>query len=254
MTEYGLQLYSIRDISRDLPRALCKVAAMGYRGVEFAGFFGYSASEVKAALDAASLIAIGTHTSISELAKDRIYETIEYHKAIGCGHLTVPGANWSTLADMQRNIEMLREAAPILRAEGIELGYHNHSSEFFITPYGRTVEDEIIKSTDINLEIDTFWLYNAGIDPVSYIEKHRDRIKLIHLKDGISRCGVGADFKNSFNGARGRSLGKGDCPVKEIREAALGYGIGMIVESEDLAPTGLIEAERCIEYLRSLEF
>ena len=37
--KYGIQRYSVRDITKeDLDGALGKVAAMGYKSVEFAGF------------------------------------------------------------------------------------------------------------------------------------------------------------------------------------------------------------------------
>ena len=102
---------------------------------------------------------------------------------IGASNLTVPSADWSTEEQMRSNIELLNKAAPILAKEGIRLGYHNHSREFYKTSYGKIVFDEIIARTSIDLEVDTFWLYNAGIDPVPYLEEHKDRIRLIHLKD-----------------------------------------------------------------------
>ena len=251
--EYGLQLYSIRDISMNMPRALRRVFDVGYRKVEFAGLFGYSPEYIRELLDSIGLTAVGTHTGMGELAPERIENTLKTHLALGCKHITVPGARWSSERDFENNISLLNEAYSFFGREGIELGYHNHSAEFFMTPWGKTVEDEIIKNTDVNLEIDTFWLYNAGIDPVEYIQAHKDRIKLIHLKDGFSKRGKGADFYNSNNGADGRSLGQGECPIEKIVKLSLALGLEMIVESEDLAPTGIIEVQRCIDYLRSIE-
>ncbi|MBR5258216.1 MAG: sugar phosphate isomerase/epimerase, partial [Clostridia bacterium] len=78
--EYGLQMYSVRDITgRDLKGALKQVADIGYRYVEFAGFFGNQAADVKRWLDEFGLIASGTHTGIDPLLND--YEgTVRYHK------------------------------------------------------------------------------------------------------------------------------------------------------------------------------
>ena len=46
-TEYGLQLFSLRDITgNDLEGALKAVAEMGYKYVEYAGFFGHSAEQI----------------------------------------------------------------------------------------------------------------------------------------------------------------------------------------------------------------
>ena len=253
MTEYGLQLYSVRDVASDLWRTLEKVKKMGYSGVEFAGYYGFSAKEIKEMLDSFGLRAIGTHTRITELADDKLSETIDFHRAIGAANLNLPSANWWSEESFKQNIDVINFAAPRLLDAGITLGYHNHSGEFFKTPYGKIIENEILDKTDIKIEVDVFWLYNAGIDPISFVEGHRDRIDLLHIKDGISKRGMGADYKNSSNGAVGRSLGMGECPVAEVVKLGRVYGMEMVVESEDLAPTGIIEAQRCIEYLRSLE-
>ena len=56
----GLQLYSVRDdCARDLPDVLKAVADMGYVGVEFAGYYGYTAPELRALLDDNGLNAVG---------------------------------------------------------------------------------------------------------------------------------------------------------------------------------------------------
>ena len=44
MTEYGLQLYSLRDVTKDdLEKGLRAASEIGYKAVEFAGFFGHPA-------------------------------------------------------------------------------------------------------------------------------------------------------------------------------------------------------------------
>ena len=50
----GLQLYSVRDfMEQDMEATLKAVSEMGYECVEFAGYFGKTAEEVKALMDAA---------------------------------------------------------------------------------------------------------------------------------------------------------------------------------------------------------
>ena len=254
MTAYGLQLYSVRDLTKtDLKEALRRVAQMGYRYVEFAGFFDHSAKDVKAWLDEFGLAVSGTHTGMDALTPETIEETIAYHKAIGCAHLIVPGAHWNTSEEMENTIAALNYAQKRLAEAGITLGYHNHSKEFYTTPYGKVIEDEVIERTDVLLEIDTFWLFNAGIDPVAYCEKIKDRIRMIHIKDGVVPHDTVRDYASAHHGVNGVSLGSGDAPVAKVREWALQNGILMVVESEGLDPTGLEEVERCIQYLRTLE-
>ena len=61
----GLQLYTIRDeMEKDMDACLKKVKEMGYECVEFAGFFGKSAEEVKAILDKYGLEAVSSHQTV----------------------------------------------------------------------------------------------------------------------------------------------------------------------------------------------
>ena len=252
--EYGLQMYCLRDITgEDLKDALRQVAEMGYKYIEFAGFFGHPAEDVKSWLDEYGLICSGTHTGGEALHDGNIEATVAYHKTIGCSDLIIPGMDWSTLESFEENIALIRKAQPILAENGIRLSYHNHSDEFFTTPYGKCIDDEIISRTDAALEIDTFWAFNAGVDPVAFCEEHKDRIRVIHLKDGIATKPESRSWGRSGEGVIGRSVGTGEAPVLAVRQWCLDNGVLMVIESEGLDPTGPAEVKRCIEFLRTLD-
>lgn len=253
MAEYGIQMYSIRDITKDSMRmALEKVAEMGYKYVEFAGFFDYTPEQIKTWLDTFGLKCSGTHTGVALITPDKIDETIRYHKIIGCDNLIVPGCDWSTPEKTENLIKLFNETSRKLRENGIRFGYHNHSKEFFPTSDGIVFENEIIEKTDAELEIDTFWLFNAGIDVISYLEAHRDRIKVIHLKDGVPSAEDKKRYDDVHSNVIGLSLGSGKAPVAAVKEWAEKNGVIMVVESEGLDPTGLEEIKRCIDYLNTL--
>ncbi len=238
--DYSIQMYSLRDMTaNDLEGALATVAKIGYKYVEFAGFFGHSAEEVNAMLDKYGLTVSGTHSSWTDL-RDNFEATVAFHKAIGNKNYIIPGADLSTSEKLSEFIDVMNVAQPKLEAEGITLGYHNHSHEFIPTAEGYLIHDEIAKRTNIPFEIDTYWVYNAGLDPVAMLEKYKDRIKCIHIKDG-------------FEGGKGMPLGKGSAPVKAVYEKAKELGFVMVVESETLTPTGADEAKVCFEYLKSIE-
>ena len=252
--EYGLQLYSLRDLSAtDLRAALRQTADMGYRYVEFAGFFGHDARQVRQWLKEYDLLCSGTHTGMDLIRPDRIDETIEYHLQIDCRHLIVPSADWSSASHMRANIASLQRAQETLAAAGIRLGYHNHSGEFLPTPYGKIVMDELLAETTVDLEIDTFWAYNAGIDPVSFLDAHKARVRVLHLKDGIPCAPSKRTFADWSSGVVGKSLGEGNAPVLAIRDWAVANGVLLVVESERLNPTGVDEAARCIAFLHANE-
>ena len=252
--EYGFQMYSLRDITADdLKGSLKKVAEMGYKYVEFAGFFDNSAEDVKAWLDEYGLICSGTHTGGDPLAADVIDETIAYHKTIGCKNLIIPGMDWSSEEKLNENIELMNAAQKKLAENGITLGYHNHSGEFFVNSYGKVVEDEIINRTNVELQIDTFWAFNAGVDPVAYCESLKDRIRVVHLKDGIPTACENRNIDHCHDGVEGKSVGSGKAPVDAVREWAIKNNVLMVIESEGLDPTGPEEVKRCIDYLRTLD-
>lgn len=240
MREYGIQMYSVRDITeKDMPGALRALAEMGYKNVEFAGFFGIPAEEIKKLLDDNGLKVSGTHTGWNEIA-EHFEETVAYHKAIGNTRIIIPGADLTTKVKLDAFIEMLNEFQPKLAAEGITLCYHNHDHEFKPNEDGQIIYDEIVARSNVALEIDTYWAYAAGKDPVAMMEALKDRLPVIHIKDGLSN-------------REGKPLGQGTAPVAAVYAKAVELNVPMVVESETLQPDGLTEAKICIDYLKSLE-
>lgn len=238
--EYGIQLYSVRDITEtNMEGALKALSEMGYKSVEFAGFFGISPERIGDLLAKYGLSVSGTHTSLDEIVA-HYEETVAYHKAIGNKRIIVPGHDLSTREKLDEFIDLMNTYAARLAAEGITLGYHNHDHEFFPNEDGQIIYDEILSRTDIALEVDTYWVYAAKKDPVILMERLKDRLPVIHIKDGLE------------NG-EGKPLGMGTAPVAAVYRKAVELGIPMVVESETLDPDGLTEARICIDYLKSLE-
>ena len=237
MADYGIQLYSLRDIAdKDFEGMLKAVSDMGYKIVESAGFFGHSAETVKGWLDKYGLTLTSTHTGYG-LLKDDFDATVAYHKAVGCKHLIIPGAPIGTKAEVDALVDSINKWQPLLEKEGITLHFHNHHREFLPNKDGVITMDELASRTKILFEIDTFWAYVAGEDPVAVMDKYGDRVQFIHLKDG-------------FKDGEGKSLGQGTAPVAEVLEKAVATGRTVVVESEGLDPTGAEEVQRCMDYLR----
>lgn len=238
--EYGIQLYSVRDLTeKNMDEALRQVSELGYKFVEFAGFFGIPAEEIKAMLDKYGLKVSGTHTGWREIA-EHFEETVAYHKAIGNKNIIIPGGDFSDQKKLDALIDMINEFQPKLAAEGITLGYHNHHKEFLPNKDGSNIEDQLIYRTNVMLEIDTYWAYVGMKNPVALLERLGDRVKVIHIKDGDA------------NG-NGTPLGMGTAPVADVYKKAIEMGLPMVVESETCKPDGMTEAKICIECLKSLE-
>ena len=240
-TSYGLQVYSVRDaLAVDFKDTLKKCRELGYEAVELCGFGGMTAKDLLAYCESLDLRISGNHERWTAVTPENIDATVRYYKELGSPNLIIPGADLSTREKLDDFIDLLNYASPRLKKEGITFGYHNHSHEFLKTEYGAFIHKELEEKTDVLFEIDTYWVYNAGEDPLALMKKFKDRLPVIHLKDGLM-------------GGHGKALGEGTAPVKEVRKLALEMGVEMIVESETCDPTGLDEATRCINFLKSLE-
>jgi len=183
----GLQLYTVRDqMKEDFDGTLAKVAGIGYREVEFAGYFERAPKDVKASLDRAGLVSPSAHFNSSYLG-DKWPGVLESAGVIGQQYVVCssveeklrqqPGA-W------QRIAEMFNQAGEAARKAGIQFAYHNHSFEF--TPVdGKLPYDILLDGTDPNLvkmEMDLYWTVNAGADPLAYFNRYPGRFALVHVK------------------------------------------------------------------------
>ncbi len=240
--KYGIQLYSLRDMTEagKIEEAISAVAQMGYSYIEFAGFFGNDAKTVAALLDKYKIEVLSTHTGKNELTDELFDATVRFHREIGNKNIVIPGTDLSTVANVRDFIEFLNYVQPRLKREGIALGYHNHSGEFLPNSDGMISWYELRDNTAVELEVDTYWAWNACVDPVELLKNNSNRISLIHVKDGLA-------------GGIGRSLGMGEAPVSLVLDTAKELGMMPIVESEGLYPTGREEVQRCIEFLKKYE-
>lgn len=254
MINYGIQMFSIKDVATvDMHEALKIVAAYGYKNIEFAGFFDNSAEDIRAWLDELSLNVSGTHTALAKLTPDTIADTVAYHKTIGCDYIIVPHADWSSEEKLNANIDAMIYAYNYLKAEGIKLGFHNHSTELVEYPYGKRPIDEIISRTELELEPDVFFFHNCGLSALDFCEKYSGRIRFIHIKDGTYPTDAVRDWHNIHEGSCSTVAGEGMVPIADIVKWGIANGKELIVEVGCKDAPGPVVTRGCIDYLRSLE-
>jgi sugar phosphate isomerase/epimerase len=188
----ALQLYSVRgDCSKDFDKTLAGVAEMGYQGVEFAGYhkYGGDAAGLKKKLDELGLKAAGTHIRTSSFDDERIQQTIEFHQALACKFLIVPGDGAFCHPEKSKTLaEKFNKAAEVLKPHGMYCGYHNHTREFSIAPgTDKTYWDLFAERTskDVVLQQDCGWTAHAGRDPAEYVRKYPGRTKITHFKPSV---------------------------------------------------------------------
>ncbi|MBS1814178.1 MAG: sugar phosphate isomerase/epimerase [Acidobacteria bacterium] len=192
----GLQLYTVREqMNADLDATLVAVHAAGFREVEAAGFGRATAATVRTALDKAGLRCVSAHHHFVELEK-HLNEAIAFDKELGAEYLVLatPGRRSQggpgkpaalTLDDWRYTAEQMNEIGAKLKAAGLRLAYHNHTAEFTlaesILPYAELMR--ICEPGLVSFELDCGWARVAGQDPVTWMQEHRDRFCMLHVKD-----------------------------------------------------------------------
>ncbi len=243
----GLQLYSVReDCKRDLPGTIAAVAKMGYKGVEFAGYYDRSAKQLRKMLDDNGLVCCGTHTGLDTLLGDNLRRTIDFNRTLGNKYLVVPGLPEKYRASHQAWLDtakLFNELAEKVKPHGMLVGYHNHSIEFtamdgelpWDTFYGNTRKDVI-------MQIDVGNAIHGGADPLPYLYKYPGRAITVHVKE--------------FSKTNKKALiGDGDVNWKAFFALckAVGQTEWYIVEQESYAYPPLECVERCLRNLRKMK-
>src|SRR5258708_22192687 len=126
----GVQLYSVRDqCKNDLVGTISAISKIGYKGVEFAGYHGRSAADLRRILDDHNLVACGTHTPYESVLGDKLKETVEFNRTIGNHFLIVPSMQASTRDQWLEKAKLFNEIAEKVKSDGIFVGYHAHAGD-----------------------------------------------------------------------------------------------------------------------------
>jgi sugar phosphate isomerase/epimerase len=194
----GMQLYTVRaEMAKDFDGTLARVAALGFREVEFAGYFDRTPQQVRAALDRNGLTSPSTHIDLASISS-RLPQVIEASRVIGHTFIVMPWLDDATRKDpgiWQQVADTLNRAGETARAAGIRMGYHNHHFEFVPTASGQLPFDVLLERCDPKLvvfELDLAWISAAGQDPLAYFAKYPGRFPMVHVKGLRKRPAQGA--------------------------------------------------------------
>ena len=185
----GVQLYSVRDLMKaDFDGTIAKVAQIGYKEVEFAGYFDHTPQQVRATLDKNGLTSPACHVEYSLLAPDKWPGQLESAKVIGQSCIVnpwIPEELRKTDDDWKRVAETFNRAGEESKKAGIQFAYHNHWFEF-LPVNGKLPYDILLELCDKNqvkMELDLCWITAAGADPLKYFDRSPGRFPLVHVKD-----------------------------------------------------------------------
>lgn len=187
----GLQLYTIGDQTRaDFDGAIEKVAQIGYKQVEFAGYSNKTPEQVRALLTRLELTSPSSHIGMDLLRKD-LDAQIHIAQVIGHEFITIPSLGrtetpMNTVDAWKRIANECNEMGAKIKAAGLKLAFHSHSGEFVDVGGGKTGMDVFVTETDpsvFNFQMDLGWARVANQDPVAWFKKYPNRFVMWHVKD-----------------------------------------------------------------------
>ena len=231
----GVQLYTVRDLlGKDFEGTLAKVAQLGYKNFEFAGYYTRTPEQIRAIIDRLGVQSPSAHIGAQLLRADAAKE-IRSAKVIGQSYITIPSYNFARdggVAAWKAGAAEFNKWGAMCRDAGIKLGYHNHNAEWAKVDGNTRGMDVLLGETDpalVDFEIDLYWAVFADVDPLAEFAKNPGRFAMFHVKD-----------LQMVNGAKAMAqVGRGTIDFKNIfahsREAGMKY---YFVEHDNAATTG----------------
>lgn len=263
----GVQLYSVRDLMKaDFSGTLAKLAAIGFKEVEFAGLFDQAPKDVRALLDKNGLTAPASHVDYATIEK-KWPETLESAGILGHQFLICP---WIGEAERKqpdvwkKAADLFNRAGEAGQKAGIQFAYHQHGFEFVPSDAlgGKLPYDFLLDNTDpalVKMEMDICWTVAAEQDPVAYFNRYPGRFPLVHVKDWLKDGTQSKDYagalgpETKFTGQMA-NVGSGSIDWKRIFAQADNAGIKHYIVEHDNPKSPLEDLRASYTYLRNLTF
>jgi sugar phosphate isomerase/epimerase len=270
----GIQLYTVRAAMKtDFEGTIAKVAATGYKEVEFAGlfdpkggYFGRSPKEVRAILDSNGLASPSTHAGYDVVEK-KWPEALEAANIVGHKYIICPWIDEKQRArpgGWKRAVELFNRAGEASKKADVQFGYHNHSFEFDpalsldgILPYDFFLAE--LNPEFVIMELDLCWISVAGKDPVAYFHKYPGRFPLVHVKDWIKDSSSNSGYQGAMGqsvkyGGRMADVGQGSVDWKRIFAHSEKAGIKHYFVENDDPKSVFDDIKISYDYLHTLQF
>jgi sugar phosphate isomerase/epimerase len=285
--EIGIQLYTMaKPLSDDFKGTIEKLAAFGYKNLEFAGpyyfsteeeiknnplismmgltgygYHGHTPKEIRTMLDDLGLVSKSVHISDTSL-KHSMDEAISAAKIIGQEYILSPAFFGHSADEYKAAAELYNKFGEKCKAAGIQYGYHTHSQEFAVYE-GVTAFDILVQNTDPDLccfELDLFWAEVAGVDVVKLIRQYPGRVKLLHIKEMKQKLDKVYASNEPFDNmalamelmGKQTIIGEGIIDFRSIIDQVDDAGIDYMVIESDFPPEPLKFAEESIKNLKEI--
>jgi len=250
----GLELYTVRDLlKQDFEGTIAKVAKIGYKEVELAGYLNDMPNlnppvkRVKELLDSNGLSAPACHVSYQMLSAENWPKVIEASQALGHKYIVNPSIDRElakTSDGWKKAAEHFNWAGEESARGGIQFGYHNHTEEFKALPDGKLPYDILLSECDaklVKMEMDLGWAHEAHVDPLRYFAKYPGRFPIVHVKD--------FDQNDKMT-----EVGSGVIDWKAIFAKSELAGIKHYFVEQDVSNDPIASSQKSYEYVEKLRF
>src|ERR1700722_5387750 len=240
----GVQVYTVRqEAERDLPAVLEAVRKIGYTEVEtYWDIYGHPVAELRRMIGDHGLRVPSGHFNY-----DGLEAKIDYAKALGVEYVIcpmLPESMWFTLYGYKRAADQFNIWGEKIHRAGMQFGFHNHNYEF--RRFGETTGYEtLMKQCDpklVCIEMDCYWITQAGGDPLEMFQQYGDRIKLLHLKD--RKSGFPTNQVKDAAAEHFTEVGAGTIHWQEILAAAEKNGVKHYFVERDSGDLPALESLR----------
>ena len=182
----ALQLYSVREeLDQGFEAGVRKVAAMGYAGVEPAGFPGTTPAAAAKLFRDLGLAVCSAHVGLP--IGDSKAQTLDTMNALGSTRI-VSGRgpkDFETVDAIKATCDQFNQASAVAAEHGMTFGIHNHWWEYLRVGdrYAYQIALDHL-APEVFFEVDTYWVQTAGVDPATVVRELGARAPLLHIKDG----------------------------------------------------------------------
>jgi sugar phosphate isomerase/epimerase len=249
----GLQLYSLRDsIFKDPKGVLQKVASFGYKELETFAYgdgkiYGMPFNEFAKFCKGLGMKVCSGHYGLDLVKSDKWEQAVTDAKAIGQDYMIMPyiqEPDRKSIDNYKSICEALNKAGEVCNKNGVRFGYHNHAFEFD-TVDGQIPYDVMLKELDpklVGMELDIYWVYRAGKDPLQMFQQNPGRFEQWHVKD-----------MDKNNKDRNADVGTGSIDWKPIFAKAKQSGMKhFYIEQETYPGEPIDSVAACIKNLQTI--
>jgi sugar phosphate isomerase/epimerase len=250
---YGVQIATVRrEAAQDLALLLRALHQIGFTQVELHSVvYSHPAAELRQMIEDAGLQTPAGHFAVSD-----IEARLDYARELGLEYMVamLPRPRPEGLDQFRTIAAELNQTGASVRSHGMEFALLFHNTELMPQDNSSGFNELMIHTdpTLVRLEVDLYWIAQAGLDPAVFLGRYKDRVKLLHLKDRL------AGFPSSFTADAGSDhsteLGKGTIPWPALLGQAQHQGIRYAFLDYDKVDIPILDSlKQSFAYLKTLE-